>query len=175
MQEVRPMKQDSSGLASLEKALAGCDTRHVSLVLLHIEDLTELRIVCGSAVFRTAVETIHHVLGRAARGHGFAARTGPTDYSLVLPELYKREAQALVNAQMGRPPRFEFDAEGEEFVLVPEVAVDLLGRGESIRQCHARLRADMVKAIERERARLAAMTKLREKLVARVVRAPQPA
>jgi hypothetical protein len=81
--------------------------------------------------------------------------------------LYKREALALLTAQLGRPPRFEFDAAGEEFVLVPEVAADLVGRKETLRQCYARVRADMTKTIERERARLAAMTKMREKLVHR--------
>src|SRR3569833_2302126 len=97
MQEVRivplaskqPATPEPHGLLSLEQALAGCDMRHVSLVLLHVEGLTELRIIYGTAACRTAVETIHRALGRVASGRGFGARTGPTDYTIVLPDLYK--------------------------------------------------------------------------------------
>jgi len=66
VQEVSPVKHEPNGLSSLEQALAGCDMRHVSLVLLRVEDLTELRIVYGTGVCRTAVETIHRALAAVA-------------------------------------------------------------------------------------------------------------
>lgn len=159
---VPPREDSPRGLASLEQALAGSDMRNVSLVIVRVEDLPEIRSLYGRAGYQGAVLGIQRALGKLAHRRGYGARSGPTEYTLVLPNMYRREAVALLAVQLGQPQCFVFEAGDEEVELVPEIAVDVIAPGETLRDCHARLRAQAMRAISIERARLAGMAKLRE-------------
>ena len=166
-------RQSHNGLASLERAVAEYASRHVSLIVMHIDDLPEMRSLYGPAFYEDAIRKIQGALAKVVRGRGAGARTGSTEYTLALPDMYRRETLALLHAQLGRPVRFEIDTNGAEIVLVPEYATDMIAPGETFRAAHTRLRLDLMTTLERERARLAGMTRYRESIVARASKALQ--
>lgn len=162
---IPPNDDSPRGLASLEQALVGSDMRNVSIVVFRVEDLSEIRTLYGRAGYHAAILGIQRALGRLAHRRGYGARTGPTEYTLVLPNMYPRETAALLAVQLGKPERFTFDADEEQIELVPEIAADVIAPGESIRECHSRVRAQAMHAIALEHARLAGMARLRDRLV----------
>ena len=160
--QASPPGQSSSskGLVKLEAALA-CNNaerrRVVSVVILRLECLPELRTLFGPQLYQAAMECIQRTLTKITRGRGFGARTGPTEFTLALPDLYKREALALVAVSMGAVPHFEFSLDQTEIVVAPDINADVIGSGESIRETHGRLRKQLMASITREHARLDAI------------------
>jgi GGDEF domain-containing protein len=65
-----------------------------------------------------------------AGSRGFAGRTGPTQFAVVLPGVTEEKAIRRVQRVLGKPARVEFDAGDSEIVLVPDLLVDGCEAGE---------------------------------------------
>lgn len=159
------------GLARLEAALANNATRQrrvMTVVVMRLDDLPELHATFGGELYQAATAVINRKLERLVRARGVGARTGPTEFTLAFPDLYQREALALISMTLGgRPPRFEFSLDGTDLILVPEIAAAMIEPNESIRETHGRLRTQLMSLMESERIRLDSMTKNRERQAGR--------
>jgi diguanylate cyclase (GGDEF)-like protein len=108
--------------------LASCrrDHRPVSMAVFDCSDLLEVRSIYGSRTSRKLIARVVRKIAAAAGERGLAARTGPTQFTLVLPGMGRDKALAAIHKVMGSPSRIEFDAGDSEIVLVPELAVDAI-------------------------------------------------
>lgn len=104
-------------------------SRHDAAVLLFdFEDLTELSELYGDAARRDAVNQVAQALRRIAGEQGLAARTGATQFTLLLPGCDRRQAIDRAERELGQPCRIELDLDGGEAVLVPDVLAEDLPR-----------------------------------------------
>jgi hypothetical protein len=89
-------------------------------------------------------EALTQLMGIAGDS-GFAARTAPDMFTLLMP----MQAQAMVmaiQARLGKPCCIDFELEGREILLVPEVMVRSVGATESFRAAYATLCKDIIDA-----------------------------
>lgn len=157
---------NARGFSTLGPAIVGNCRRHqhdVSLVVIRFEDLPEMRAAFGRHLYQAAMSKIANSLEKVVATKGMAARTGPTEFTLVFPELSARNTRSLLAKALGSPLHFEFSLDGIEIVLAPELAVDVISSKETVQQAHDRLRARLEAFTVSEHARLEAMTKKRER------------
>ena len=156
---------NSLGMATLGATIVdNCrrEQQQVSLVVVRIEDLSDLRDIFGGRLYREAMFKIGRSLERVVPLRGMVARTGRTEFALLAPRLSRCEALALLTRSLGTPPRFEFTLGGTEMILVPEVAAEVIPKDVSITKAHDQLLRSLEVFSESERARLEAMTMMRE-------------
>jgi GGDEF domain-containing protein len=125
--DVRTGLYNVDGLIGLGQPLLErmrAEGRPLSLAVLDFNDLLEVHSIYGRAVAAELVEKIVSQLRLAAGTTGVLARTGRTQFTLVLPGAARKKAQAVLFRAMGRPCCVELDAGGEEIVLVPDVMVE---------------------------------------------------
>jgi diguanylate cyclase (GGDEF)-like protein len=113
----------------------------VSVIVLDFADLQEVCDIYGKSIARKVVAKTVRRLRKVAGWHGIVGRTGPSQFTVVLPGAAEDKAIRMLQRGLGKPARVEFDAGDSEIVLVPDVLVDALEPG-----------ADKVQDVYREMA-----------------------
>jgi len=98
--------------------------RRAAVLLFDFEDLPELSALYGDSARRDAVRQVAQELQRVAGEQGLAARTGASQFTLLLPDCSRQEAIARAVRELGTPCRIELDLDGGEAVLVPDVLAE---------------------------------------------------
>jgi len=98
--------------------------RDAAVLLFDFEDLPELSALYGDRARRDAVRQVAQELQRVAGEQGLAARTGASQFTLLLPDCSRQEAIARAVRELGTPCRIELDLDGGEAVLVPDVLAE---------------------------------------------------
>ncbi|HSV35168.1 MAG TPA: diguanylate cyclase [Ramlibacter sp.] len=130
------------------------ERRPVSVAVFDCADLLEVRSIYGSRIARQLTARVVSKFESIAGGAGLAARTGPAEFTLVLPGLGRDKAMAAIQRALGRPGRVEFDAGDSEIVLVPGMAVQAVGpESASIEDVHLALRQELARREEEEQRR----------------------
>jgi len=135
-----------------------------SMVVVDFADLHEVYDIYGNAIARKVVARIVRRLRVLAGLRGFAGRTGPAQFTVVLPGATQARARRLVQRALGAPARIEFDAGDSEIVLVPHLLVDTAEPGaESIQPLYRDMCAELARVQEDELRRLHWLTTTRER------------
>jgi GGDEF domain-containing protein len=155
-----------SGLAAHGDALlANCrrDEGRLSVAVFDCADLLEVREIYGSRIARKVMERTVHKLGRLCARHGLAARTGPAEFTVLLPA-GRDKALASIARVLGSPMRIELDAGDSEIVMVPNFVVEAVGTDVScIAEIHQELRGDLARIAHSEQRRHRYLQRERER------------
>ena len=108
-----------------DRLLAARRTAKAALLLFDFSDLLELRGLYGSQAVTRAGASLVERLVRLAGRRGLAARTGPAQFGVLLPQMGRQQAIDAAHRVFGSPCRLEFDLGREEVVLVPNTIVDV--------------------------------------------------
>jgi diguanylate cyclase (GGDEF)-like protein len=100
-----------------------------AMILVELSDLREACEIYGHVIARKVIERVVRRLRRVAGLHGIAARTGPAEFTIVVPDTSTASAVRRLERMLGKPARIEYDAAESEIVLVPELLVDTLDPG----------------------------------------------
>ncbi len=111
------------------RLLAECEAsrRVLSVAVFDFADLIEVRSIYGTRIARSLTGVIVEKLLALAGDRGFAARTGLAEFTVVMPGMGRDRALAAIERVLGKPTRIEFDAGGNEIVLVPGFALETSG------------------------------------------------
>ena len=129
-----------------DEMLAACqrDGRPLSVVVFDCADLIEVRAIYGSPTTRELMARIVRKLSVLSTDRGLAARTGPAEFSVVLPGMGRHKALAAIQRVLGSPTRIELDAGDSEIVLVPGFLVETAGSDTaSVEELHRELRREL--------------------------------
>jgi GGDEF domain-containing protein len=146
--------------------LAACrrDGRPLTLAVFDCSDLLEVRSIYGSRIARKLMARIVDKLTALTRDCGLAARTGPAEFTVVLPGLAREKALAAIQRLLGNPMRIELDAGDSEIVLVPGFLVETAGSDTVlVEELHAELRRELAQIEEHEQRRHHRMQRERER------------
>lgn len=112
-----------------DQLLAACrrENRPLSVAVFDCADLLEVRTIYGSRITRKLMGRITGKLMRLCADQGLAARTGPAEFTVVLPGMNSDKALAAIGRVLGTPMRIELDAGDSEIVLVPSFLVETAG------------------------------------------------
>ncbi|MGZ5181482.1 MAG: diguanylate cyclase domain-containing protein [Ramlibacter sp.] len=125
LRDVQTRLFNRQGLLSRgQRLLAGTRSGEGALVLFDFSDLLELRGIYGSKASAAALALLVGRLERLAGRGGLAARTGPAQFGVLLPESCRQSAIDATHRLFGKPCRLELELGREEIVLVPDVVVD---------------------------------------------------
>jgi GGDEF domain-containing protein len=101
-----------------------------TLAVFDCADLLEVRRIYGSAVARQLALRVAGKLSAMAGKKGLAARTGPAEFSVLLPGASREQALQLVRQVLGAPCRIEFESGRTEIVLLPDFILAVSGEDE---------------------------------------------
>jgi len=117
----------------------------LSILMLHLHDLPELELAFGPDAAEEVVDEAMTQLMAIAGDKGFAARTAPDMFSLLMP--FQAEVMVkAIQARLGKPCCIDFEFEGQDILLVPEVMVRTVEATESVREAYWSLCKDIVDA-----------------------------
>jgi GGDEF domain-containing protein len=139
-----------------DEMLADCtrDARPLSVAVFDCADLLEVRAIYGNRMARKLADCIVSKLSDLSVDCGLAARTGPAEFSVVLPGMGRERALAAIHRVLGNPLRIEMDSEDSEIVLVPGFLVETVGINTwSVEELHGQLRGELVRQQEFEQRR----------------------
>ena len=135
-----------------------------SVVVLEFDDLLEVRSIYGR---EAAQEALARMVGRLqdVAGHkGIAARTGRTQFAVLIPGANRERAEAIVRRVLGKPARVEFEAGGEEVVLVPDIQCEAAAPAcESAEELYRDIAAVLAEQRAREKRRQLYLQRERER------------
>ena len=155
-----------AGLAAHGDALlATCrrDKRPLSVAVFDCSDLLEVREIYGSRIARKLMERTVGKLNNLCADQGVAARTGPAEFTVVLPGAGREKALAAIARVLGSPSRIELDAGDSEIVMVPGVLVEAAGPDVSgVAQIHQELRRQLAQNEHTEQRRRRYLQRERE-------------
>ena len=114
--------------------------RALGFVVFDFNDLLEVRAIYGARIASLLGQEIVKKLRTIAGTQGLAARTGKTQFAVLLPGYSHERALKAVHRVLGHPARVELDSHDEEIVLVPDLVVENIAPGdESIAQLHGEM------------------------------------
>lgn len=145
--------------------LAACrrDKRPLSVAVFDCADLLEVREIYGSRVARKLMERTVRKLGGLCVKQGLAARTGPAEFTVLLPGMGRDKALASIARLLGSPMRIELDAGDSEIVMVPGFLVEAVGPDVScVMEIHEELRGDLARIEHTEQRRRRYLQRERE-------------
>ena len=146
--------------------LAACrrDNRPLSVAVFDCADLLEVRTIYGSSITRKLMARITRKLMRLCADQGLAARTGPAEFTVVLPGMNREKALAAIGRVLGTPMRIELDAGDSEIVLVPSFLVECAGPDvSSVDDVYEELRRELTQIDEHEQRRQRYLQRERER------------
>jgi GGDEF domain-containing protein len=108
-------------------AAARRENRPLSVAVFDCADLLEVRTIYGGRIARKLMGRIVAKLTNLTADRGLAARTGPAEFTVILPGMGRDKAMAAIQRVLGKPTRIELDAGDSEIVLVPPFVVDAIG------------------------------------------------
>ena len=153
---------DKRGNALL--ALCQDGGRPLSVVVFDFADLLEVRDIYGSEIARRLTARVVRKLAAVTGSGGFAARTGPAEFTLVIPYVGRDKMISRIRRVMGSPMRIEFDAGDHEIVMVPEFQIETADAYTlSVGELHGELRSEIAAAQAREQRRHQLMQRERER------------
>jgi diguanylate cyclase (GGDEF)-like protein len=136
----------------------------VSVIVLDFADLREVCDIYGTSIARKVVAKAVRRLRKVAGWHGIAGRTGPSQFTVVLPGVAEDKAVRRLQRGLGKPPRLEFDAGDSEIVLVPDWLVDVLDPGaDKVQGVYREMCQDLSRVQNQERRRLNWLASERER------------
>lgn len=109
------------GDAMRARAMAGAEP--ATLVVFEQVDLPELHAVFGALAAQRLAAGFERKLKVLAGEEGLAVRTGPTCWAVLLPSYGGDGALAAVKETLGTGMAVEADAEDDELLLVPRIAL----------------------------------------------------
>lgn len=115
------------------------NSQPLTVLVFELSDLPELELVFGSGVAREAIDRTTAELRRLTTSKGVALWTSPTVCTVLLPRLSRDQAIAAVHDTLGKPCCIEFDADGDEIVLLPEFRVQTVDDNASIEEVYESL------------------------------------
>lgn len=142
---------NSAGLLARGDALlaeARRGGKALGLVVLDFNDLREVRAIYGSRIAGMLRQQIVKKLRAIAGTQGQVARTGKTQFAILLPGQCRERALKAVHRVMGQPARVELDSDGEEIVLVPDWLAENIAPGD---EQITRLQGAMLRELEQQR------------------------
>jgi GGDEF domain-containing protein len=149
-----------------DEMLATCQSegRPISVVVFDCTDLLEVRAIYGSRTARKLASRIVSKLSALTGDCGLAARTGPAEFSVVLPGMCRDKAFAAIHRVLGNPGRIELDGCDSEIVLVPGVLVENAGcDAASVEELRGELRRELARQKAYEQRRHHLMQRERER------------
>lgn len=149
-----------------DELLAACrrDHRPLSIAVFDCSDLLEVRTIYGSGITRKLMARIARKLMRLCADQGLAARTGPAEFTVVLPGMNREKALAAIGRVLGTPMRIELDAGDSEIVLVPSFLVECAGADTAgVDEIHEELRRELAQIDQREQRRQHYLQRERER------------
>lgn len=121
--------------------------RPLSLAVFEFSDLEEVRAIYGNRMRRAAMAEVVARMAAAVGSRGTVARTGPAQFTLLLPGSDRRKAGQAIHRAMGVPVRVEIESGDHEIVLVPEFQIECAGADvESIEDLYLELCRDLEEA-----------------------------
>jgi len=145
--------------------LAAChrDKRPLTVAVFDCADLIEVREIYGSRIARKLMERTVSKFNILCADHGLAARTGPAEFTVVLPGADREKALAAIARVLGSPTRIELDAGDSEIVMVPGYRVRTAADTEScVAQVHQELRHELTQIEHTEQLRRRYLQRERE-------------
>lgn len=140
------------------------DNRPLCVAVFDCSDLLEVRDIYGSRTARKLMACIAHKLTSLTMDQGLAARTGPAEFTVVLPGMGREKALAAIARILGAPLRIELDAGDSEIVLVPNFLVESAGADtESVEELYEELRCDLARMEHDEQRRQHYLQRERER------------
>jgi len=140
------------------------DNRPLAVVVFDCVDLLEVRTIYGGRIARKLMGRIVSRLTALTAERGLAARTGPAEFTVILPGMGRDKAMAAVQRVLGKPTRIELDAGDSEIVLVPPFVVDAIGADTtSIESIYEDLRAELSQVNLQEENRQTYLRRERER------------
>ncbi|RYG12218.1 MAG: diguanylate cyclase [Burkholderiales bacterium] len=121
----------------------------LGLVVLAFNDLPEVRAIYGAHVAGMLRKQIVKKLKAVAGPQGLVARTGRTQFAVLLPGQSRERALKAAHRVLGLPARVELDSNGEEIVLVPELIAENIAPGDESIDC---LHSEMLRELQQQRA-----------------------
>lgn len=98
----------------------------LSLAVVELRDVADVAQLFGPAVAESIMGRLAAKLRTLAGSRGLAARTGPTQFSLLLPGLESHEALHALRTAFGEAGWLEHEGR-DELVLLPDLQVDAVG------------------------------------------------
>lgn len=136
----------------------------VSVVVVECSDLRELYQVYGKTISRKVAGRVVRRLRMMAGLDGLVGRTGPTEFTVVMPGATEDKAIRNLQRVLGKPARVEFDAGDSEIVLVPDLLVDSVDTGcETVQARQRAMSRELARILRNERRRLDFLTSERER------------
>jgi GGDEF domain-containing protein len=146
----KPLRNDTSRLAVVGDAMlqkTRTKNRPLSIVVFDFSDLPELQIVYQGQVPRDLGPTIGEKLRGVAPAKGAVVRTGPTTFTVLLPNFDTRKTLRAVYGAFGKACCLEFAQGGSEMLLLPDFAVKTVRGGtESVEDVYQVLYGDLLEA-----------------------------
>lgn len=136
----------ASGGALLDEAR--CADRALGLIVFDFNDMPEVRAIYGTRIANALGQQIVKKLKAIAGVQGLVARTGRTQFAVLLPGHGRERALKAVQRVLGHPARVELDSHGEEIVLVPDLAADNIAPGDEL---IAQLHGEMLRELAQQR------------------------
>ncbi len=137
--------------------------RPLAVAVFDCADLVEVRSIYGTQVARKLMKRVVRQLKELA-AQGLAARTGPTEFTVILPGFGHAKALGEIARVLGRPTSFEMDAGDHEIVLVPDCLVEAAGSDiASVNELLVELRRELALRKAHERRRHHHMRRERER------------
>jgi GGDEF domain-containing protein len=144
-------------------ARAHRDKRLLSVAVFDCSDLVEVRDIYGSRTARKLMAGLVGKLTRLTAGRGLAARTGPTEFTVVVWG-GREKALARIERVLGNPMRIELDAGDSEIVLVPWFQAEAAGLGVGcVEELYQDLRRDISEMAERQQRHVDQVQRERER------------
>jgi len=146
--------------------LAACrrENRPLSVAVFDCADLLEVRTIYGSRITRKLMARISRKLMTLCADQGLAARTGPAEFTVVLPGMNREKALAAIGRVLGTPMRIELDAGDSEIVLVPSFLVKTAGPDVAgVEDIYQELRRELTQIDQQEQRRQHYLQRERER------------
>jgi hypothetical protein len=137
--------------AAGELARCGCDG--ITVLVMQVADIVELELVFGREAAEEAIDQALGRLTRVARGRGTALRTASDTFALLMPDVEPHTLVHAVEAALGPTRCIEFELDGDEIVVVPELVARALEPGECAASAHDVLCRDLARARSTEQRR----------------------
>lgn len=134
-----------------------------TLAVFDCSDLLEVRHIYGGRVALHLALRVAAELARLAGERGVAARTGPTEFAVLLPGLDRERTVRAIRQVLGSPARLEFESGRNEIVLLPQVLVQQAGKEDELVELHATARRALTSTREREALRQDHLRRERER------------
>lgn len=122
---------DRRALGAAADALRRGRGTTVALLVMQVADIVELELVFGREAADAAVDEVFTHLTRAAAGRGRVVRTEPDTFVLLMPDVGVGQLLANVQSGLGRSRCIEFELDGDEILLVPDMMGRVVAAGET--------------------------------------------